>query len=79
MLIDLVYKMFQKSYTILHSFLMSLRNGMLSVLAWWRAFLGDALAWVACLHSGVLEWVVWVSCLRGCMGGVLACVAWVAC
>ena len=31
--------------------------------------------------DGVLAWVTWVACLRGCdayVGGVLAWVAWVA-
>ena len=64
-------------------FFLSLRNGVLFVLAW--------VAWVVCLRGwrasvgdvgGVLTWVAWVTCLRGwCanMSGVGGVLTWVAC
>ena len=61
----------------LYGYDLSLRNGVLFVLAWigclrgWRASLG-----------GVLAWLAWVACLRGwraSVGGVLKWVAWLAC
>ena len=61
---------------------MSLRNGVLFVLAW--------VVWVACLRGwragvgdvgGVLAWVAWVACLRAwraSVGSVLTWVTWLA-
>ena len=72
----------------------SLRNGVLFVLAWvacvaclceWHASVGgvgDVLVWWHVSVGGLLAWVAWVAYLRGwraSVGVVVGVLAWVAC